>query len=51
MQVARWSSVRSYFDSCITGRTECSGRQMRNSFLVLDLVVWAVILAGIKLLT
>jgi hypothetical protein len=51
MQVAKWNTVRSYFDSCVAGRAECSGKQMRNGFVVLNLVVWAVILAGIQLLT
>jgi hypothetical protein len=51
MQVARWSIVRSCFETCVSGGRGCSGRQMRNGFLVLNLIVWAVVLAGIKLLT
>ena len=51
MQVARWTTLRSYFNSCVTVRSECSGRQMRNSFFVLNLLAWAIILAGIELLT
>lgn len=51
MQAARRSAVRSYFESCIAGRAECSGRQMRNGLLVLNLIVWALILAGFELLT
>jgi hypothetical protein len=51
MQVAKWNTVRSYFETCIYSQQECSGRQMRNGFLVLNLIAWAIILAGIQLLT
>ncbi len=50
MQIARWGPVRSYFDSCVAGRSECSGRQIRNGFFMLNLIVWALIFAGIGFL-
>lgn len=51
MQVAKWGTVRSYLEVCIYGRKECSGRQMRNGFFVLNLFFWVIILVGIQLLT
>lgn len=51
MQVAKWNTVRSYFETCALSGRECSGRQMRNGFLMLNLIAWAIILVGIKLLT
>jgi len=51
MWVAKPGAIRSYFETCVSSRAQCSGRQMRNGFFVLNMVVWAVILAGIELLT
>jgi hypothetical protein len=43
--------VASYFENCIWSRSRCSGPQMRNGFLVLNFIVWALIFAGFELLT
>lgn len=50
MRVAGWSPVRS-FENCVSGRSACSGKQMRNGFFVLNMIAWALILAGFELLT
>lgn len=47
MRVTGWS----YFENCIWGRAPCSGAQMRNGFLVLNFIAWALILASFELLT
>ena len=51
MRIAGWNPIRSYFGTCVSGRAECSGRQMRNGFFVLNLIVWAAIFAGVEFLT
>jgi hypothetical protein len=51
MQVARWRTVLSYFDTCVSDRQPCSGRQIRNGFFVINLIVWMLILAALELLT
>ena len=51
MWVARSNSIRSYFGTCLGARAECSGKQMRNGFLMLNLIAWAIILAGVEFLT
>ena len=35
----------------MSGRPACSGKQMRKGFFFLNLIVWALILAGFELLT
>jgi hypothetical protein len=43
--------VVSYFETCIWSRAPCSGPQMRNGFLVLNFIAWALIFAAVELLT
>jgi hypothetical protein len=35
----------------MSGRSQCTGRQMRSGFFVLNLIAWIVILTGVHLLT
>jgi hypothetical protein len=35
----------------VSGRTPCSGKQMRNGFFMLNLIAWVIILTGIEFLT
>lgn len=51
MRAAKGSPVRSYFDGCVSGRSECSGKQIRNGLFVLNMIGWIIILGGIELLT
>jgi hypothetical protein len=51
MRVAGWSPIRSCFENCILGRAPCSGPQMRNGFIALNFIAWAIILASFELLT
>ena len=51
MEAAKRSRFRSFVSQCIAERGECSGPQMRGGFVLLNLLAWVVILAGIKFLT
>ena len=49
---SKWVSVRIHFRDCLSRdpAVGCSGRQMRNGFLGINLIVWVLIVLAFRLL-